>query len=62
MAKDVKIAGATYPAVPAILVSTPTGGTAVFVDEDEIDYVTIYKRSEDPSPSLGKDGDIYLQK
>lgn len=40
MAKNVKIAGASYTDVPAIEVPTTTGGTARFVDEDEITYDT----------------------
>lgn len=40
MAKNVKIAGASYTDVPAIEVPTTTGGTARFVDEDSITYDT----------------------
>lgn len=36
MAKDVKIAGATFTAVPAVLLPTPEGGLAKFVEESEV--------------------------
>lgn len=36
MAKTVTIAGATYQNVPSIVLNTPDGGTAKFIDEDEV--------------------------
>lgn len=59
MAQTVKIAGATYQNVPSIQVPKSAGGTATFIDEDEI--VTYYTGSTSPSSSLGEDGDIYLR-
>lgn len=59
MAKDVKIAGATYEGVPSVVFTTASGGTARFIDEDDV--VTYYTGSEPPDASLGKAGDLYFQ-
>ena len=63
MAKSVKIAGASYTDVPAIEVPTTTGGTARYIDEDDVPtFQTYYTGSTAPSSNLGQNGDIYLQK
>ena len=59
MAQDITLLGATYSDVPAVTLPTASGGTATFVDQDEV--VTYYTGSSAPSASLGEDGDIYLQ-
>lgn len=57
---NISLWGADYPGVPGIEVPKTGGGTAMFIDEEEI--VTYYTGSSAPSASLGKDGDIYLQR
>ena len=59
MAQNITIWGASYSDVPAVELPKTGGGTATFVDEDEI--VTYYTGSSTPSSSLGENGDIYLQ-
>lgn len=59
MAQNVTIAGASYAAVPSIQVPKTGGGTATYIDEDDV--VTYYTGSTAPSSSLGENGDIYLQ-
>lgn len=60
MAQNVTILGASYSDVPAVTLPKTGGGTATFVDEDEI--VTVYKGSSAPSSSLGEVGDLYAQR
>lgn len=60
MAQAITIWGASYTDVPAIELPKTGGGTATFVDEEEI--VTVYKGSSAPSASLGSVGDLYAQK
>ena len=56
---NVTLWGASYTDVPALDVPATGGGTARFIDEEEI--ITYYTGSSAPSSSLGNDGDIYLQ-
>ena len=59
MAQNITLWGANYSAVPAVDLPKTGGGTATFVDEDEI--ITYYTGSSTPASSLGADGDIYLK-
>lgn len=59
MAQNVTVAGASYTDVPKVELPKTSGGTATFIDEDEI--VTYYTGSSTPSAAIGNDGDIYLQ-
>lgn len=59
MAQNITLLGASYTDVPAVTLPKTGGGTAKFVDEDEI--ITYYTGSSDPSSSTGDDGDIYLK-
>ena len=56
---NVTLWGSSYTQVPAIDVPKTGGGTARFVDEDEI--ITYYTGSTTPASSLGEDNDIYLK-
>ena len=59
MAQNITLMGANYTAVPAVQLPKTGGGTATFVDEEEI--ITYYTGSTNPSSSLGENGDIYLK-
>ena len=59
MAKNITLLGASYSAVPAVELPITGGGTATFIDEDDV--VTYYTGSTDPSSSTGQNGDIYLK-
>ena len=59
MAKNITLLGASYSAVPAVTLPVTGGGTAKFIDEDDV--VTYYTGNTDPSSSTGKNGDIYLK-
>lgn len=59
MAQNITLLGASYTAVPAVDLPKTGGGTARFIDQDEI--ITYYTGSSDPASSLGSDGDIYLK-
>lgn len=59
MAQNITLLGASYSAVPAVTLPKTGGGTATFVDEEEI--ITYYTGSSAPASSLGSDGDIYLK-
>ena len=48
-----------YPDVPAVQLPKTGGGTAKFIDEEEI--ITYYTGSTNSSSSLGENGDIYLK-
>ncbi len=56
---NITLLGASYSDVPAVDLPKTGGGTATFIDEEEI--VTYYTGSSTPSSSLGSDGDIYLK-
>lgn len=56
---QITIWGANYSDVPAVNLPKTGGGTAKFIDEEEI--ITYYTGSTNPSSSLGDDGDIYLK-
>lgn len=59
MAQNITLLGANYTAVPAVTLPKTGGGTAKFIDEEEI--VTYYTGSSAPASALGEDGDIYLK-
>lgn len=59
MAQNITLLGASYSDVPAVQLPKTGGGTATFIDEDEV--ITYYVGSGTPSASLGEDGDIYLE-
>lgn len=59
MAQNITLMGANYPDVPAVQLPKTGGGTAKFIDEEEI--ITYYTGSTNPSSSLGENGDIYLK-
>ena len=59
MAQNISLLGANYSAVPAVDLPKTGGGTARFIDEDEI--ITYYTGSTTPSSSQGNNGDIYLK-
>ena len=56
---QITIWGASYSDVPAVNLPKTGGGTAKFIDEEEI--ITYYTGSTNPSSSLGDNGDIYLK-
>lgn len=56
---NVTLWGSSYTQVPAIDVPQTGGGTARFIDEEEI--ITYYTGSTTPASSLGEDNDIYLK-
>lgn len=59
MAQNITLLGASYTDVPAVTLPKTSGGTATFVDADEV--ITYYTGSSEPSASLGENGDIYLK-
>lgn len=59
MAQSITLWGATYTQVPALDVPKTGGGTARFIDEEEV--ITYYTGSSTPASSLGENGDIYLK-
>lgn len=59
MAQNITLLGASYSDVPAVTLPTTSGGTATFIDEEEV--VTYYTGTSDPSSSTGSNGDIYLK-
>lgn len=59
MAQNITLLGASYSNVPAVTLPKTGGGTATFIDQDEV--VTYYTGSGAPSASTGQNGDIYLQ-
>lgn len=59
MAQNITLLGASYSDVPAVTLPKTGGGTATFVDEEEI--IVYYTGTSTPSTSLGSDGDIYLK-
>lgn len=50
--------GASYSSVPAVDLPKTGGGTARFIDEEEV--VAYYTSSSTPTSSQGEDGDIWL--
>ena len=56
---NITIWGASYTDVPAVDLPKTGGGTARFVDEEEI--IPYYTGTSTPSSSTGSDGDIYLK-
>lgn len=59
MAQNITLLGASYPSVPAVDLPKTGGGTARFIDEEEI--ITYYTGSSAPASTLGENGDIYLK-
>lgn len=59
MAQNITLLGASYQAVPAIDLPKTGGGTARFIDQEEV--ITYYTGSSNPASSLGENGDIYLK-
>jgi len=59
MAKNITIWDASYSNVPAVTLPKTGGGTATFIEEDEL--INVYTGSTTPSSSTGSDGDIYLK-
>lgn len=59
MSQNITLLGASYSDVPAVTLPKTGGGTAKFIDEEEI--ITYYTGSSTPSSSTGDDGDIYLK-
>lgn len=58
MAKNITLLGASYSNVPAVTLPKTEGGTATFIDEDDV--VTYHVSSQEPTSSDGSDGDIWL--
>ena len=59
MAQNITLLGASYNDVPAVELPKTGGGTATFIDEEEV--ITYYTGTSDPTSSTGEDGDIYLK-
>lgn len=59
MAQNITLLGASYLAVPAVTLPKTGGGTAKFIDEEDV--ITYYTGTSTPSSSLGDNGDIYLK-
>lgn len=59
MAQNITLLGASYSDVPAVELPKTGGGTATFIDEEEV--ITYYTGTSDPTSSTGEDGDIYLK-
>ena len=59
MAQNITWLGASYTGVPGITLPKTGGGTALFIDQEEV--VTYYTGTTAPDPSVGADGDIYLK-
>lgn len=59
MAQNITLWGASYSDVPSVNLPKTGGGTAEFIDAEEI--ITYYTGTTDPASSLGSDGDIYLK-
>lgn len=60
MAQNITLLGGSYTDVPAVTLPKTGGGTATFVDEEEV--VSCYKGTSTPSSSLGSNGDLYFKK
>lgn len=60
MSQNITWLGSSYTGVEAVELPKTAGGTATFVDEEEV--VVCYKGTSAPSSSLGSDGDLYFQK
>lgn len=59
MAQNITLLGASYSDVPAVTLPKTGGGTAKFIDEDEV--ITYYTGTSTPSSGTGENGDIYLK-
>lgn len=59
MAQTITIAGNTWNDVPSVQFPKSGGGTATYIDEDDV--IHYYTGSSAPSSSVGENGDIYLQ-
>lgn len=58
MAQNITLLGASYQNVPAVNLPKTGGGTATFIDQDDV--VTYHVSSSEPTSSQGSDGDIWL--
>ena len=58
MAQNITLMGASYTDVPAVVLPKTGGGTATFIDEEDV--VTYYTGTGDPPATLAN-GDIYLK-
>lgn len=58
MAQNITLLGASYQNVPAVTLPKTGGGTATFIDQDDV--VTYYVSSSEPTSSQGSNGDIWL--
>ena len=58
MAQNITLLGASYSDVPAIDLPKTGGGTARFIDQEDV--VTYYTSTSEPTSSQGSDGDIWL--
>lgn len=58
MAQNITLLGASYQNVPAVNLPKTGGGTATFIDQDDV--VTYYVSSSEPTSSQGNNGDIWL--
>lgn len=58
MAQNITLLGASYSDVPAIDLPKTGGGTARFIDQEDV--VTYYTSTREPTSSQGSDGDIWL--
>lgn len=58
MAQNITLMGASYSDVPAVVLPKTGGGTATFIDEEEI--ITYYTGSGNP-PANWQNGDIFLK-
>lgn len=57
--KDITIWGASYSDVPAITLPETGGGTATFIEEDELKH--LYVSTSAPTSSDGEVGDYWIQ-
>ena len=58
MAQNIELWGAVYPAVPELEVPKASGGTAFFIDVDDVVFYSVHSTA--PTSSDGDDGDIWL--
>lgn len=58
MAQNITLLGASYSDVPAIDLPKTGGGTARFIDQEDV--ITYYTSTSEPTSSQGSDGDIWL--
>lgn len=59
MAKNITLWGASFTDVPSVDLPTTGGGTANFIDTDDV--ITYYTGTAEPTAGTGDDADIYLK-